>query len=574
MKIDKDKYIQELVDEIEALKVKLSTAENIIDYIPGIIYWKNKNGEYLGCNQYAVDIMFQLGVIEFADKNAIIGKSDKDFFNEQTAKQYVENDKKVIASKEPIINEEKLELPDGTFIEQLSIKQALVDSAGDVIGTIGNTVDITKQKQLEKELKSTQSSLLQANQDMHKANKVKTEFIENMSHDIRTPITGIIGVSGIIYSHINSIQQKYGGLINCELKRFLDDLKNYSNLISGATKKLLDLSNEILEVVALKSNHSFSSSKLFSPKSIIEDALILMLPTAINRSLSLTCEIDDSIPDQLVGFPVYFKRTLINLISNALKFTDNGFVKIIAKKKNIDSESGTTEALVVTIADSGIGIPENKFDFIFENFSRLNPSFEGVYNGAGLGLYTVKQYVQRMNGEISIQSQLGQGSQFTFTIPIHLQQLTDESDSNTLSVNHDQPLTSGPQCGLRILIVEDNAMAMLASRAALESFDCKVMEAVNGAQALEMAATHGFDLILLDIGLPDISGIDVAKKIRQQEQQSQHTPAVIVALTAHAAESSWCQRAREAGIQNILTKPADHAQLSEIVNMVSKGVVD
>ena len=443
---------------------------------------------------------------------------------------------------------------------------------GKVIGVLGIATDISEQKNIEKELH-------QAKFAAEAASKAKSEFIANMSHDIRTPITGIIG---LIQELINLADDTLVSLQQTPINDNLDRMKVTSQrallhhlvekvqedgqLLLGATDELLQLLNEILETMRLESGKASEQSESFNLWELIEHNIELMLPIARHKKLNLTCEIDDNIPLYFSGLRHYLDRSLLNLLSNALKFTDKGFVKIKVQRigyRPIVLQKGCQITLKITVADSGVGIPEDKFETIFEHFSRLTSSYHGLYKGAGLGLYTVKHYISAMKAEIKLESEVGKGTCFIITLPLVV---SDHSDHEKISIRHPkyrnssviQLISTADQClpdnsSAKILIVEDNRLAARAVQTNIKRLykDCVCEFAVNGQQAITMANENDYDLILMDIGLPDIEGIDVTKQIRAAEKR--HIP--IVALTGHANDPEKRKEALEAGMQDVFTKP-------------------
>lgn len=416
------------------------------------------------------------------------------------------------------------------------------------------------------------------------ANKAKTEFIANMSHDIRTPITGIVGLVQDLLNkaektktHIKSSSTP--GALCSKTDELLEEVINLiqkdGELLIGATDELLQLCNEILETINLESGETSEKEESFNIRELIQQNVELFHPVAKNKNLNLSANIDEHVPTYLYGLRKYLYRCILNLISNALKFTSSGFVKINA---NARKSNNNLIFLKVVVEDSGVGIPKDKFDVIFEHFSRLTPSFEGIYKGSGLGLYTVKQYVNAMQGKIDVDSELGKGTKFILELPLSVSDHSDyKPDSirlptipekiNELEVlegNSEPKKPPESDFSGEVLIVEDHALAAVAVKAALDPFNCHIERAENGAQAVKMAEEGHYDLILMDIGLPDFSGIEVTKKIRALNNiEKSQVP--IVALTGHANNPEMRQEALEAGMQDIISKPAQPLALESIL---------
>ncbi len=281
----------------------------------------------------------------------------------------------------------------------------------------------------------------------------------------------------------------------------------------------------------------------------------------------------------MIGLRNYLYRTLLNLIANALKFTKEGFVQI--EVKLIKNENNFSH-IQFTVADSGIGIAPDKFDVIFEHFSRLTPSFEGVYKGSGLGLYAVQQYVKSMRGRIKVESEESKGSQFILTIPfecpinqpVQSQQSTTavETAASIYAIPTDavednrEQVTVKKSDATHVLLVEDSKLAATAMKLVLTSLNCCIDWAESGAQAVTLANKKQYDIILMDIGLPDFSGIEATQRIRQADHcMAKNTP--IIALTGHGGNTGIHEQALKAGIQEVLVKPA---KLEQLANLLQK----
>lgn len=447
---------------------------------------------------------------------------------------------------------------------------------GVCLGVTGFAADIT-------EIKLREKALEESIQKVELANFAKSDFIANMSHDIRTPITGMLGMVQDLTLAADHAEQSLasGKDPNGLLKEMVSTVRRDGHHLTNATNQLLHLCNEILELTRLECGQSQKHEDTFSLCALIQDNLALLMPTAKHKNLLLTMKTDPSLPDILTGSRVYLDRILLNLVGNALKFTHKGHVRVVVA---LDAEHdqnlvpGSTVRLKLTVEDSGIGIPKDKFDVIFEHFSQLTPSHHGLYKGAGLGLYTVKRFVKAMSGTIALESVVGRGTTFEVTLPfIVAEQKTVPDASRPLSVTpclgedlapilSPRPRSSLGNTAFRafVLVVEDNELAAFAVRFALERLHCRVEVACNGHMALNKIDAADYDLVLMDIGLPDIDGIEVTKKIRVHND-IQKAAVPVVALTGHAALTEGRQ-ALAAGMQKVICKPAHTADLAAVLN--------
>lgn len=322
------------VTELEEAKYKaeekrqaaLAHLDNVIDCTPGNLYWKDKNGVYLGGNA------IMMNAVGLTSKEELVGKTDSELFGVDKADTLREHDKKVMELGKMITVEEVANLPDGTQHFYIAAKMPLRDAQNNVIGVIGNSLDITNLKNMEK-------ALALAKQKAEVANQAKSEFIANMSHDIRTPIAGILGLIEELIDIAEHSQVDLKTIPSCEnaqtatkyivlLNQLVEKVQEDGQLLLGATDELLQLLNEILETMRLESGKAPETEESFDIMELIEHNLELMAPVARHKKLNLFSEIDSQIPHFVKGLRNYFARSLLNLLSNALKFTEKGFVKL------------------------------------------------------------------------------------------------------------------------------------------------------------------------------------------------------------------------------------------------------
>jgi PAS domain S-box-containing protein len=362
---------------------------NIIANLPGFIYWKNKNGQYMGSNNNLAKIS------GLNDRTEIVGKLDSDFgWGKGMADQFRADDQEVMHDKIVKIFENELPIKraDGHYYHIRTEKMPLYED-GKVVGVLSVAVDITDQKILEEKLKEQQEISEQAN-------LIKTEFVRNMEHDIRTPFSGIWGMANILWK-----QEEH------PLK------KEYLGDITQCAKELLDYCNGILEFSKISLGLFPLMEKKLNLCNVIESILKIETPAAKNKNLFLTSLLSNDLPKIVIGDRYRLFRVLVNLVSNAIKFTKEGRVSI-----NVKFISKTEKEFLIrfSIKDTGEGIPLDKKNYIFEKFSRLSPSNMGLYKGSGLGLIIVKQFIEEMGGEIDLKSIPGKGTNFICTIPFKI----------------------------------------------------------------------------------------------------------------------------------------------------------
>ncbi len=523
-----------------------SYLETIINSVPHTIFWKDRNSKFLGCNLLFVKLA------NLKSSQDIIGKTDYDLpWSKEQSDRYIAADKKVIQSGQPKLNvEESQTLQDGTNTFLLTSKVPLCDYQGNITGILGVYTDITERKKLEENLKV-------AKKKAEAANQAKTEFLENMRHDIRTPVSGIVGCAKLIQSQAS----------NAKVTEFTADLVESSDA-------LLEFLNKILESLKVASGEIPLLKKKFDLRKVLEQIIHLNKSYAVSKKLELNLAFEGSIPKYVIGDPIRIQRIVLELVTNALKFTKKGKIKITARL--IKDKTKTGQVIIkLSVNDTGIGIPLTKQNEVYTRFKRLTPSYQGIYSGTGLGLSVVKQFMDDLGGEISLKSQPQQGSTFTCLIPLQEPLVMDSDDveeilpieskglKKTLAANESLTVLSN-SFESRVLVVEDNAMAAKIAQHLLSKLHYQVDIAESGKKALELIEKHHYDLILMDIGLPDNDGGEVTRRIRLK--QWKRNPSVpIVGLTAHIdAENK--RRCIDAGMNAIYIKPLTPEKASEILN--------
>lgn len=356
---------------------------NLANFMPGDLYWKNKEGYYLGCNQAMLEKLNLSSVTE------IVGKKDEDLWPD-TADSLRKNDLKVMENKRISSLEEIVQIPNQPEMIFTTVKAPLFNKNNQVIGIIGNSLDITKQKAIQKQLESAKK-LAEIN------NKLKTEFIHNTQHDIRTPLSGIYSCSQLLM-----------------LSEEDPERKNLLQQIQNAVQCVMDYCQSIVEFSKLESDHIPILLKSFNYPDLLKKVIDLEKPALYAKKLAYT--LDYNIPPNtpIITDSFRLERILVNLISNAIKFTHHGSIDISTWLKD--------DELYICIKDTGIGVPKNKQAIIFNTFVRLSESDLSPFKGQGLGLSLVKQFTEDLSGKITIDSEVNKGSAFTVCIPLGKQE--------------------------------------------------------------------------------------------------------------------------------------------------------
>lgn len=506
---------------------------NIINKIPCYIYWKNTNLEYIGCNQLAADF------VSLNSPQDIIGKTDLDIFIDQNlAKSYQATDKKIIKTGQPILNEPgQLINHQYETLHTLVSKVPIKDTSGNIIGIVGITVDVTE--------------LTKAKEEAESANRAKTEFIANMSHDIRTPLTGVIGMAELLESTLENLEHK-----------------EEAHIIHDSGAELLSMLNGILDDMKAGSpNDEEIHPESFDLYQCIDDLVKLERPTTTAKHLGLYVEIDDSVPHRIISDRKKIHRILLNLLGNAIKFTKTGHITI---QVTCLEQTNDELRLQFSVADTGIGIPQAMQQQVFERFFRVTPSYTGIYKGHGLGLHIASSYVQLLGGHITLTSEEGVGSTFHFDI-----QCLAAKDNETIKtvLKHSLQNTLSAKTSAYapyFLLVEDNAMALMVLESIVSNAGCRYKSVKTGEEAFDLMRLTAFDLVITDIGLPGISGTELTSRIRAWEKENNITPQPIIGLTGHAREAAY-DVCIAAGMSDVFTKPVN---LELMKNLIKTFILD
>lgn len=463
----------------------------------------------------------------------LIGKVASDLFLPPEFRGIFEQHQSIRSEGRATSYEVQMIKKDGSRIWVILSGAPIMDEHGNIVGSMGIHYDISARKHLEQELAL-------AKEIAEEARQAEKQFLANMSHEIRTPLNAIIGMTHLLFDTRPSKQQY----------EYLDILKSSADFLHSLISDLLDMAK--IEAGRLEvQNHPFDLVGLLRTTQRVFQIKLG------NRPIELDLMIDGRISGNYLGDDVMLNQILLNIIGNAEKFTEEGTIEITVKLKKEDNETCWIE---FKIADTGIGIPKEKLDLIFQKFKQVNPQGH-KHKGTGLGLSITKQLVELQGGTLTVKSQEGEGTTFTFTLPFQ--------KSDTEIVKNDYTIEEGTAnlelCNL--LVVEDNIMNQRYISGLLNKWNIPFTIAIDGRKAVEQAHKQHFDIILMDIQMPNMDGYEATLTIRNTNNPNQNTP--IVALTASAMMDQK-NKTKSVGMNDFITKPFTPSQLLSVIQRFLK----
>ncbi|MBU3918068.1 PAS domain-containing protein, partial [bacterium] len=513
------KEITERKHAEENRRVSEERLKAILDNTTSIVYIKDLHGRYIHTNRVYEKIFH-------FTQDEIAGKTDDDIFSKEIASNLQANDQQVLTQNKPMEFDEEVPQDDGIHT-YISIKFPLFDSLGKPYAVCGISTDITLRKKAEEKLKQHHDHLEElvhertqrleqqtvelsaAKEAAEAANKAKSEFLANMSHEIRTPLNAILGFTEILKEKITESQQI-----------------DYLSSIHSSGKSLLSLINDILDLSKVEAGKLELEYTPVSPEELFNEMKVVFGTRISEKGLDLIIDIAEDLPKVLLLDEIRLRQILINLIGNVVKFTEKGYIKLTARYHFSDKTQRSTVDFIFSVEDTGIGIPKDQLDLIFEAFSQSKGQDLSKFGGTGLGLTITKRLIEMMEGKIDVTSEFGKGSIFSIIIKEVEIASTDSISVKNGNAFDAKSVNFEPKS---ILIVDDIKYNRDLLIGFIEEYGFTLFEAENGLDAIESVKKNHPDLIMLDMKMPVMDGYK-ASEILKNDNAFKQIP--IIAITA------------------------------------------
>ncbi len=430
------------------------------------------------------------------------------------------------------VHEFRMLRPDGDERTLRASARVLFDARGRAERVVGTVQDVSDARRKE-------AALVRAREAAEAASRAKSAFLANMSHELRTPMNGVLGMTAL------ALETK----LTEEQRGFIDAAHT-----SGLA--LLTILNDILDLSKIEAGKLTIETVSFSVRTVVEQALQLFAPRAQQKGISLVAVIDDAVPPRQLGDPVRVRQLLVNLVGNAVKFTERGGVRV-------EVVPARGECVEFRVVDTGVGIPEDRQRAIFDAFTQADGSTTRRFGGTGLGLTICRELARLMGGTLDVKSRMGEGSTFRAVLPLPQtnQLVTDHGKVRVrLTTGTDRPTNARP---LKVLLAEDNVVNARIARVLVERAGHQVTHVPDGAEAVEAVARERFDLVLMDVQMPGVDGLEAARRIRASGSKVH-----IIAMTANAMKGDE-EACLEAGMDAYLSKPLNFSKLHDALLRVS-----
>ena len=538
------------VTEIMRERMKIEEQKTLLDRIfsssPDLIWYRDLSGKYLAVNPRFSSIAGKAHE-EFTGKTAV------EILPSGIAEEFALRDEMAIASSQPFYTEEKIIFADGQEEMHDMVRTPIYDAEGNLTGLLGFARNVTARVSMENELRRIQVDLEQAVYEANQANRHKSEFLARMSHEIRTPMNAIIGVTSIVLKKLEETNNDVSGIAA---------IIGHVHQIENSSQHLLSLLNDILDLSKIEAGKIELSEESMDLSKLTETVAGLIKPYCNEKNIIFETYFDSFSPSTFMSDSLRLRQVLINLLGNAVKFTpEGGKIKFCVEKKN--QRAGQT-FVKFSISDTGIGIPQEAIQTIFQAFEQVDSRMSRQYTGTGLGLAISSRIVQLFGGAINVESSVGKGSEFSFSIWLR------EIES---SLPDTEMITGATDkfAGRKMLLVDDVEINRMIVVSMLEDTGITIDEAEDGIAAVEMfkaSKENTYDVILMDVQMPKMDGYEASAAIRAL-RRSDAGKVPIVALTANAFKDD-IDRALQHGMNEHVAKPV---KLDKLLTVLFKYLI-
>jgi two-component system sensor histidine kinase/response regulator len=520
--------IDDRVRAEETLSEERRMLRALIDNVPDFMYVKDTKARFVVAN---ASLARSMGA---PSHEQLLGKTDRDFYPKELADGYWQDEQNVMRSKQALFaREEECSNEKGDKIFLLTTKVPLLDNRGEVTGIVGVGRNITERLKAERAMQKARDAAEAASQ-------AKSEFLANMSHEIRTPLNGIMGMTDLALDTDLTTEQR-----------------EYLETVKMSSDSLLTVINDILDFSKIEAGKIDLEEVDFNLRECLETTLKTLALRADEKGLELLCEIAPEVPEVVQGDGSRLRQVLVNLVGNAIKFTDKGEVALSVR---LEVEDGDDRLLRFTVCDTGIGIPAEKQKLIFDPFTQADTSTTRKYGGTGLGLTISTRLVNMMDGKIWVESEVGRGTQFHFTV--QFKHAGGKAPMATITP---------PEIlrGIKVMVADDNATNRRILEGMLRRWEMNVKSVEGGEHALtELSAAQKagepYTLILTDMHMPGMDGFKLIEQIRQTPELSTAT----IVMLASAGARGDAERCRGLGVSAYLQKPIRQLELCEAITRV------
>ena len=529
----KPKFVGGIGTDISAIRESEALYSSLVERMPMQVVRKDLKGKVVFGNQlYCQSMGMTL--------EEVTGKTDFDLFPRDLAKKYRDDDRRVVEAGKVFNYVEAHENPDGERVYVEIFKGPVYDAAGNISGIQIMFWDVTQRHRAEQEVRAAKEVAEAAKEMAEEANRAKSEFLANMSHEIRTPMNGIIGMTELLLHTTPTAEQR-----------------DYLNTVKQSADSLLRLLNDILDFSKIEAGKLDLEQQPFSLRDCVGQTLQTLGCRAGGKGLELLCHVAPEIPDILVGDAGRLGQIVVNLVGNAIKFTEQGEVEVDVACQSSGEDS---ICLHLSVRDTGIGIPPDRQQAIFESFRQADASTNRRFGGTGLGLAISTQLVEMMNGRIWVESEVGKGATFHFTV--------------CFGVHDQQPPSVVAEVlqGISVLVVDDNATNRSILDEMLRSWGLSVTAATGGQEAVTellraAAAGKPYQLVVLDCVMLPMDGFAVATRMQQEQDVDlgdYHT--IMLSSAVKAGDVEQCRRLN---VARYMQKPAVHSDMLKTILSVT-----